>query len=100
MAIARAIAQAPPIILADEPTGNLDSNSTGEILQILRELHSEGRTVILITHDNEIAEQADRVIKIRDGRIVSDTRRVTQAEGGGHGQDMIQEKGMEDEENE
>ena len=56
--------------------------------------------MILITHDNEIAEQADRVIKIRDGRIVSDTRRVTQAEGGGHGQDMIQEKGMEDEENE
>lgn len=74
VAIARAIAQAPPIILADEPTGNLDSNSTTEIMQILRELHSEGRTVILITHDNEIAEQADRVIKIRDGKIVSDTR--------------------------
>ena len=74
VAIARAIAQAPPIILADEPTGNLDSNSTTEIMQILRELHSEGRTVILITHDNEIAEQADRVIKIRDGMIVSDTR--------------------------
>ena len=60
VAIARASAQAPPIILADEPTGNLDSNSTKEIMQILRELHSEGRTVILITHDNEIAEQADR----------------------------------------
>lgn len=74
VAIARAIAQAPPIILADEPTGNLDSNSTKEIMQILRELHSEGRTVILITHDNEIAEQADRVIQIRDGKIVSDTR--------------------------
>ncbi len=74
VAIARAIAQAPPIILADEPTGNLDSNSTKEIMQILRELHSEGRTVILITHDNEIAEQADRVIQIRDGKIVADTR--------------------------
>lgn len=74
VAIARAIAQAPPIILADEPTGNLDSNSTKEIMQILRELHSEGRTVILITHDNEIAEQADRVIQIRDGKIVSDTK--------------------------
>lgn len=73
VAIARAIAQAPPIILADEPTGNLDSASTKEILQILRELHGEGRTVILITHDNEIAEQADRVIKISDGRIISDT---------------------------
>lgn len=96
VAIARAIAQAPPIILADEPTGNLDSNSTMEILQILRELHSEGRTVILITHDNEIAEQADRVIKIRDGRIVSDTRRTGQSTA--HSQ--AQEKGMEDEKNE
>lgn len=74
VAIARAIAQAPPIILADEPTGNLDSKSTKEIMQILRELHSEGRTVILITHDNEIASQADRVITISDGKIVSDTK--------------------------
>lgn len=73
VAIARAIAQAPPIILADEPTGNLDSNSTKEIMQILRELHNEGRTVILITHDNEIAAQADRVIKIKDGRVESDS---------------------------
>ena len=73
VAIARAIAQAPPIILADEPTGNLDSNSTKEIMQILRELHKEGRTVILITHDNEIADQADRVIRISDGKIVADT---------------------------
>lgn len=73
VAIARAIAQAPPVILADEPTGNLDSNSTKEIMQILRELHSEGRTVILITHDNEIAAQADRVIKIKDGRVESDS---------------------------
>ena len=73
VAIARAIAQAPPIILADEPTGNLDSNSTKEILGILRELHADGRTVILITHDNEIAAQADRVIKIKDGRVESDS---------------------------
>lgn len=75
VAIARAIAQAPPIILADEPTGNLDSNSTKEILGILRELHADGRTVILITHDNEIAAQADRVIKIKDGRVESDSAR-------------------------
>lgn len=73
VAIARAIAQAPPIILADEPTGNLDSHSTKEIMQILRELHKEGRTVIIITHDNEIAQQADRVIKIKDGKIIEDT---------------------------
>lgn len=73
VAIARAIAQAPPVILADEPTGNLDSGSSKEIMGILRELHAEGRTVILITHDNDIAAQADRVIKIMDGRIVSDS---------------------------
>lgn len=73
VAIARAIAQAPPIILADEPTGNLDSGSTKEIMQIMKDLHKEGRTVILITHDNEIAAQAERVIKIKDGQIESDS---------------------------
>ena len=77
VAIARAIAQAPPIILADEPTGNLDSHSTKEIMGILRELHGDGRTVILITHDNEIAAQANRVIKIRDGRIEEDSGKLT-----------------------
>lgn len=73
VAIARAIAQAPPVILADEPTGNLDSGSSKEIMQILKGLHGEGRTVILITHDNDIAAQADRVIKIIDGKIVHDS---------------------------
>lgn len=72
VAIARAIAQAPPVILADEPTGNLDSASSKEIIQILKELHKEGRTVILITHDNEIAAQAKRVIRIKDGKIERD----------------------------
>jgi len=72
VAIARAIAQAPPVILADEPTGNLDSGSTKEIMGILRELHKEGRTVILITHDNEIAARAKRIIRIMDGKIVAD----------------------------
>lgn len=72
VAIARAIAQAPPVILADEPTGNLDSGSTKEIMEILKELHSEGRTVILITHDNEIAARAKRIIRIMDGKIVDD----------------------------
>ncbi len=74
VAIARAIAQAPPIVLADEPTGNLDSGSSKEIMQILKELHEEGRTIILITHDNQIAMQAKRVIKIMDGKIESDTQ--------------------------
>ena len=76
VAIARAIAQAPPVILADEPTGNLDSNSTKEIMDILKGLHKEVRTVILITHDNEIAAQAKRVIKIRDGKIESDSGQI------------------------
>lgn len=76
VAIARAIAQAPPIILADEPTGNLDSASSKEIIEILKELHKDGRTVILITHDNEIAAQAKRVIKIRDGKIERDYENV------------------------
>ena len=73
VAIARAIAQAPPVILADEPTGNLDSHSTQEIMNILKGLHEEGRTVILITHDNEIAAKAKRVIKIKDGHVESDS---------------------------
>ena len=72
VAIARAIAQAPPVILADEPTGNLDTGSTVEIMGILKELHREGRTVIIITHDNDIAAQAERVIRIKDGHIVED----------------------------
>jgi len=72
VAIARAIAQAPPIILADEPTGNLDSGSTLEIMGILKDLYKEGRTVILITHDNEIAANARRNIRIKDGKIVED----------------------------
>ena len=73
VAIARAIAAKPPVILADEPTGNLDSASSKEILQILKELYVDGRTVILITHDNGIAAQAKRVIRIMDGKIESDT---------------------------
>jgi putative ABC transport system ATP-binding protein len=72
VAIARAIAQAPPVILADEPTGNLDSASSEEIINILKELHQDNRTVILITHDNDIAAQAKRVIRIKDGKIERD----------------------------
>ncbi len=82
VAIARAIAQAPPIILADEPTGNLDSHSSKEIMNILQQLHKEGRTVILITHDNEIAAQAKRIIRIKDGRIEEDYVVQNQSEKG------------------
>ena len=73
VAIARAIAAQPPVILADEPTGNLDSASGKEILAILKKMHKTGRTVILITHDNGIAAQARRVVRIMDGKIESDT---------------------------
>ena len=73
VAIARAIAAQPPVILADEPTGNLDSASSKEILAILKKMHKTGRTVILITHDNGIAAQARRVVRILDGKIESDT---------------------------
>ena len=72
VAIARAVAARPPIILADEPTGNLDSHSGVEVMKILHELHNEGRTIILITHDNDIALEAQRVIRIQDGQVVSD----------------------------
>ncbi len=72
VAIARAVAAKPPVILADEPTGNLDTNSGKEVMRILHELHEEGRTVILITHDNHIAQEAQRVIRIQDGKIIED----------------------------
>lgn len=70
VAIARAIAARPPIILADEPTGNLDSQSGTEVMTILHELHRAGRTVILITHDDKIAATADRRVRIQDGEVV------------------------------
>ena len=72
VAIARAIAARPPVILADEPTGNLDSASSREILTILNEMYQDGRTVILITHDDDIAAKAKRVVRILDGKIESD----------------------------
>ncbi len=72
VAIARAVAARPPIILADEPTGNLDSHSGEDVMNILTTLYKEGRTVILITHDNQIAARAQRVIRIQDGQIIDD----------------------------
>lgn len=72
VAIARAVAAAPPVILADEPTGNLDSKSGKEVMRMLHALNKEGKTVILITHDNGIAEQSRRVIRIQDGKIIDD----------------------------
>ena len=70
VAIARALVTEPAIILADEPTGNLDSTSGAEVMGILRELHASGRTVLLITHDADVATFADRQVHVRDGRLL------------------------------
>ena len=72
VAIARAIATKPPIIMADQPTGALDSRTGQEVLKFLQELNKEGSTVILITHDNGIAATARRVVRLADGRIIED----------------------------
>jgi putative ABC transport system ATP-binding protein len=72
VAIARAIAMKPAIILADEPTGNLDTKSTLEIMQIFRSLHASGSTVIIVTHEPDIAQNADRQILVKDGKITKD----------------------------
>lgn len=87
VAIARAIAMAPPLILADEPTGNLDSKSTKDIMNILDKLNDQGNTIVLITHDDGIAANAKRVVRIMDGQIESDTKK----------NDEIVEQGEEDE---
>ena len=73
VAIARALVTRPALILADEPTGNLDSKTSMEIMEIFHELHAQGNTIILITHDNEVAKQASRAIHILDGRITEVT---------------------------
>ncbi len=72
VAIARALVGRPPLILADEPTGNLDSRSGEEIIQLFKELHGQGNTIVLITHDDYVANQAQRILRIRDGSIVED----------------------------
>jgi putative ABC transport system ATP-binding protein len=74
VAIARALVTEPAMILADEPTGNLDSKSTGESMRLLTELNDAGRTVVLITHEEEVAAFAKRVVRLHDGRIASDVR--------------------------
>ena len=75
VAIARALVNHPPVILADEPTGNLDSKSGKDVMDMIKKLHKEGNTIILITHDPEVAQNAPREIHIRDGKITSDIRR-------------------------
>ncbi len=71
VAIARALVTEPALLLADEPTGNLDTASGDEVMGILRELHASGRTIVLITHDADVADRADRQVHVRDGRLVA-----------------------------
>ena len=73
VSIARALAGKPPVILADEPTGALDSKTGAELMEMLKELHSEGNTIVLITHDSDVARQAKRIVRIQDGKITRDS---------------------------
>jgi len=76
VAIARALVNDPSILLADEPTGNLDTAASAEVMEIFNKLHKAGRTIIMVTHSEEIAQQAGRIVRMRDGKIVSDERRA------------------------
>lgn len=75
VAIARALANDPEVVLADEPTGNLDSKSGREVMEVLDEIHEEGRTIILVTHDRSLVRHATRVVEIKDGKILKDMRK-------------------------
>ena len=75
-AIARALVNNPSIVFADEPTGNLDTKTGEEIMSLFKELHKNGQTIIVITHENDIANQTERIITVKDGLIESDERRV------------------------
>ena len=90
VSIARALAGNPSVILADEPTGALDSRTGREVLALLQDLHREGNTIVLITHDNSIARKAERIIRLEDGRVIYDgpsdaEQAVVHAEGGQEG---------------
>jgi len=73
VAIARALINNPAVLLADEPTGNLDTTTSEEILELFESLHRKGRTIVVVTHDEEVAERANRIVRLRDGLILSDT---------------------------
>jgi len=76
VAIARALVNEPSILLADEPTGNLDSTTSAEIMQVFADLHDQGQTVVMVTHEADIAAHAARVVTLRDGLVAADQRRA------------------------
>ncbi|NQV89307.1 MAG: ABC transporter ATP-binding protein [Parcubacteria group bacterium] len=82
VAIARALVNNPSVIFADEPTGNLDTKTGTQILDLLAELHDEGHTIVMVTHEEEAAEYASRILKLRDGKMESDTQNVNRRRGG------------------
>ena len=75
VAIARALVNRPSILLADEPTGNLDSETTAEIIALFERLHAEGQTIVLVTHESDIAERVERRVLLEDGHVVADVKR-------------------------
>ena len=81
LAIARALANEPTLVLADEPTGALDSDGGQEVLELFRRLHAEGQTILMVTHDDEVAAAADRIVRMRDGRVDVPEPEVTVAAG-------------------
>ncbi len=91
VAIARALINRPAVVLADEPTGNLDSASTSDVLRVFERLHAAGQTLVIVTHDDRVAATADRLITMRDGRFVDQTRLT-----GGSGARLGQITGLED----
>jgi putative ABC transport system ATP-binding protein len=80
VAIARALVNRPSIILADEPTGNLDSKTGNEIMALFDDLQAQGNTIVLVTHEHDVAEYAHRIIHIRDGRVASDEKTAKAAQ--------------------
>jgi len=84
VAVARALVTEPALLLADEPTGNLDSRATADVLGLLAELHDAGRTIVLITHEDDVAAAASRVVRLHDGQVVSDGPSADREGGGAH----------------
>ena len=89
MAIARALVNKPPILLADEPTGNLDTKTTREVMNLLKEVNSDGMTIIMVTHNHECAQYAGRILRLSDGLLVKEETKGIGGEGGEEQSDIV-----------